>query len=216
MYDAGKIDKGTLRLFSLGKRLSFLLVIISMLAFIISIVKYIGAAPDVLQPPQFNDFAPFLGVTGQRQEDPDFSKIDTKIAVVNKYDSHLKSIITNNRLDTSAYDTIVSWMTATPDHRRTRFISGLSDFLKEYTAWMKSNNKLKEGEEPTNEMYMSMAAKYNRIFIELLKKEEQRQDASFQERTYLLIAIIASLIFLVLFLLVPIGIKIEENTRFFK
>lgn len=216
MYDSGKIDKATLLLFTFGKRISILFVLACAVAFSVGIVKYFDAAPSKLEVPRFEAFLPYLGVSGQRQEEPDFSTIDTKIAVENKYDSHIKRIIKDYNFNTEVYYTLLDWLSHTPDHRRTRFINGLYDFLGDYKTWLQKSNKLPGDSNASNDLFMNMAVKYKRIFVELLKKEEVRWAASYQERTTILLFAAFSLIFLILFLLVPIVIKIEENTRFFK
>jgi len=216
MYDSGKIDKMTLFLFTVGKRVSFILVLACAVGFGVGIMKYIDAAPSRLQEPRFEAFMPYLGISGQRQEDPDFSNIDTKIAVENKYDSHIKRIIKDFNFNTEIYYTILDWLSHTPEHRRTRFINGLYNFLADYKDWLQKSNKMPADTAASSDMFMNMAGKYKRIFIELLKKEEVRWAASYQERTTILLFIGFSLIFLVLFMIVPIIIKVEENTRFFK
>jgi hypothetical protein len=216
MYDSGKIDRMTLFLFNFGKRISFLFVIACAVGFSIGVVKYFDAAPSKLEEPRFEAFLPYLGVSGQRQEDQDFSTIDTKIAVENKYDSHMKRIVKDFNFNTEVYYTILDWLSHTPEHRRTRFINGLYNFLSDYKAWMQKSNKLPADTAVASDTFMNMAVKYKRIFVELLKKEEVRWTASYQERTTILLFVAFSLIFLVLFMIVPIVIKIEENTRFFK
>lgn len=217
MYDAGKIDKLTKLLFSFGKGFSFFMVAVCCIAFVIGLINYLGAAPDKLQPPEFNEFMSYLSLPGTEAVNQDFSKIDTKRAIENKYNEHLKDIVTKYKYDTSFYRQIVEWMTQVPPNRRTRFIHGLNTFLEGFTVWLEENKEtLQLDQGAVRDLYRNMALKYQSIFTELLRKEETRWAASYQERTNLLLFIVSTLIFLVLFLLVPIALKIEENTRFFK
>lgn len=217
MYDAGKIDRLTKLLFTFGKGISFFMVLACCVAFVVGLVNYIGAGPDKLQPPEFDAFMPYLNLPGEEAVDQDFSKIDTKRAVENKYHEHLKNIITKYQFETDFYRQLVEWMSHVPVNRRTRFINGLDVFLEGFTEWMHENkDTLDLPKGAVRELYNNMALKYHVIFNELLRKEEVRWAASYQERTNLLLFIVSTLVFLVLFLIVPIVLKIEENTRFFK
>ncbi len=217
MYDAGKMNKYTALLFSFGKFFSFFMVLVCLIAFIVGIIQYFGAAPDRLQEPDFKAFKSYLGLPGERVVDQDFSRLDTKRAIENKYDSILKKIVTDFSFETQFYGQIVDWMSHVPENRRTRFAGGLYSFLDGFRVWLEENkDTLNLNGEGTLELYHNMAKKYEMIFSELLRKEEQRWEASFQERTNLLLFIISTLTFLILFLMVPILLRIEENTRFFK
>lgn len=217
MYDAGKIDKLSRILFTFGKGVSFFMVVVCCIAFVIGIINYIGAAPDRLQSPEFNNFFTYLNLPGERVVDQDFSKIDTKRAIENKYDEHMKRIVTDFNYETAFYAQLVDWMTQVPVNRRTRFIDGFYTFLDSFKDWLEDNQeKLQLDAAATRALYNDMARKYQAIFTELLRKEELRWQTSHQERTNLLLFIVSTLVFLVLFLLVPIVLKIEENTRFFK
>lgn len=217
MYDAGKIDTLTKVLFSFGKFLSALMVLASLIAFVIGIFQYIGAAPDKLQPPEFDSFTPYLGLPGERPVDQDFSRIDTKRAIENKYDEHMKNIVKDFQFETGYYNQLVEWLSTVPENRRTRFIDGFYSFMNGFQTWVKENKtKLKLTNEQVRGLYLDMGRRYQTIFTELLRKEEARWDASYQERTNLLLFIVSTVIFMVLFLIVPIALKIEENTRFFK
>jgi len=217
MYDAGKIDRMTKMLFSFGKGISFFMVLVCCVAFIVGIINYFGAAPDRLEPPEFNEFMPYLNLPGAEKVNQDFSKIDTKRAIENKYNEHLKDIVTRYQYDTEFYRQMVDWLSMVPPNRRTRFVHGLDVFLEGFSEWLEENKEtLQLQQSAERELYRNMAAKYQTIFTELLRKEETRWQASYQERTNLVMFIVGTLIFLVLFLLVPIALKIEENTRFFK
>ncbi len=217
MYDAGKLNKYTSMLFSFGKLFSFLMVFVCIIAFIVGIIMYLGAAPDRLQEPEFEDFMPYLGLPGERVVDQDFSDIDTKRAIENKYDGIMKNIVKDFNFETQFYNQLVTWLAQVPENRRSRFIGGLYSFLDNFTEWMKENkDTLNLGSEDSTVLYRNMANKYEKIFAELLRKEEVRWAASYQERTNLLLFIISTLTFLILFLMLPIILRIEENTRFFK
>jgi hypothetical protein len=217
MYDAGKMSKYTALLFNFGKFFSFFMVLVCLVAFVVGIVQYFAAAPDRLQEPDFTSFKPYLGLPGERVVEQDFSRIDTKRAIENKYDAILKRIVTDFNFETQFYGQIVDWMSHVPENRRSRFVAGLHSFLEGFRDWMEENkDTLQLNGEQSLELYHNMAKKYEMIFSELLRKEENRWKTSFQERTNLLLFIISTLTFLILFLMVPILLRIEENTRFFK
>lgn len=217
MYDAGKIDKLSRLLFSFGKGVSFFMVVVCCIAFVVGLVNYLGAAPDRLEAPEFEEFMPYLKLPGTESLNQDFSKIDTRRAIENKYNEHLKGIVTKYKYDTEFYRQMVDWMSMVPPNRRTRFVHGLDMFLEGFSEWLESNKEsLQLQQSEVRQLYRNMADRYQTIFTELLRKEENRWQASYQERTNLLLFIVGTLIFLVLFLLVPIALKIEENTRFFK
>ncbi len=217
MYDNAKRDAFIIYVGRFGRKISFGLALICLLALFVGVVEYMGSGPEKLQEPSFDAFQPYLfDAAGQQKQDLDFSIIDARRAVENKYDSHIKKVVTDYSFDQGMYITLVNWMTRVPENRRTRFITGLYDFLDDFKGWLekKENEALAKSAGPT--LYKNMADMYNSIFLERLKKEEVAWTASFQERENILIFIGFSLIFLILFLSVPILIKIEENTRFFK
>ncbi len=216
MYDSGKSDRMTNLFLRFGKITSLCIASLCLILFVIGLFMYLGAAPDRLQEPEFDEFLPYLDVSNQSKKELDFSMIDTKRAVTNKYDSHIKNIIKDYNLDTGTYETIVEWLASTPINRRTRFVDGLYDFLGGYQDWLEQQKDLNLEGTDKKALFMTMANKYNRIFIQLVRQEKGRWDASYKERTYILMLLCFSLIFLVLFLMIPILIKIEENTRFFR
>ena len=217
MYDAGKTDAFSKLIFVLARGVCFLMVAVCCVAFVVGGIMYLNAGPERLQAPEFKSFLPYLGLPGERPVDQDFSSIDTKRAIENKYDQHMKRIVTEYRFETPFYAQLVDWMAQVPENRRTRFIDGLYVFLGGLGSWVKQNQEaLKLDTAGEHELTLNMARKYQTIFMELLRKEQDRQQASAQERSNLLLFIVSSLVFLVLFLLVPVLLKIEENTRFFK
>lgn len=216
MYDTGKTDKVTTTLFKYGKLASSFLAVACLIAFVIGLFQYLGAGPSRLQAPDFSDFKPYLGLSESTEVERNFSRVDTKIAVEKKYDAHINKIIKDNELNEGSYALFVGWLAETPPNRRSRFINGLDDFLDDFSDWLEENSTDDLTNERRRNMTMNVAKKYNIIFEELVEKEVDRYQRSYQERTNIVLFLACTLIFFVLFLIVPLLIRIEENTRFFK
>lgn len=137
---------------------------------------------------------------------PDFSDIDQKREVENKYGSKIKKIMAFG-FAASTYDGFVVDLLALPSEYRGKYINGLHDFLTDGIKYAKKNNK-KQELSVTN-----LEKSYRGVFNERMRAIEMQKIVQKMEDLTILGVAGGSLLLFIVFLLIPILIKVEENTR---
>ncbi|THB65569.1 MAG: hypothetical protein D6E12_12345 [Desulfovibrio sp.] len=216
MYELGKIDKLSYIPIKYGKIIAFLLMLLFLTAIVVGVTRYFEVRPEAFRTPVYEDYQPYLGITGERAAQQDFSEIDTRIEIEEDYDNVIKSILMLGNFDSEYFFTIVDWMIRVPDHRRSRFIYGLEEFLTDYSESLAQDTTLSLTPEEKTELFTRMATTYKSIFYDLLDKESQGQSEATQRQTIALIFIGIALLLFMVALSIPVLLKIEENSRLFR
>lgn len=216
MYELKKKDRLSYVSLRYGKLIAFLLMGVLFVALIIGLVQYISAPSRDFDAPRFTDYQPYLENIGVRNVDQDFSEIDTRIAIIKRYDEDIKKVLITGGMETESYDTLVGWLVQVPENRRSRFITGLQGFLEEFLESQKKAPEEERINEDLNVFMSRLALTYKNIFFDLLKKEKLYESETENRQSRILLFIGVTLNLLILTLLFPIVIKIEENTRLYK
>ena len=216
MYELGKLDKLSFISIKYGKTIAFLLMLVFLAAVIIGAADYFTEGPKPFRTPVYEDYKPYLGITGERAVQQDFSEIDTRIDIERNYGAEIKNILVLGNFDQEFFQTLVDWLVRVPDNRRSRFLYGLEDFLDGYAEALNQDATINPTPEERTELFLRMATTYKSIFYELVDKEDRSRAQSAQHQTATLLFIgIALLLFLVA-LIFPVVLKIEENSRLFR
>jgi len=202
----GRLDKFLIFSFKFGKVVSGLFVFIFFLSFIGGIAYYFIAGGSSFKTPEFETVIAYYEDDNKSSSSLDFSDIDTRRKLEDKYGDEIKDIIRDYKLSNSSYDAIVGWIRVAPENLQDEFMDGIKDFLKDSKKWAKKKDK----KDPD---YSEVANSYKSMFFESLEEMKKQEGKTSELKMMILAAVGCSLILFIIFLLIPILIKIEENTR---
>jgi len=193
--------------FTFGKALSGICVLVFFLIFAFSLLSYVfGGAPG-FKTPKFKDMQPILKGTFNQKASPDFMVTDNRLKVEQQFSDDIKELIEKYSFDQMSYDIFLNLLLDLPDDLRRYFIKGADIFIDRGLKYAKIYNKQKELNPAV------LVNNYKEMFFANVEEWKQGQELS-QFDKYEAIGIIAgSLLMFIVFLIIPLLIKIEENTR---
>lgn len=192
------------KVFFFGKLFSALVMLGCCLVMVGSLLYYVFASGDSLEVPEYS--------AGKNLQSVDWeagSKATAreKDAVRSKYKSKILKLIEVAKLDHDDFEEYVDKLCDYDKEYRSDFIDGALDFVKSVKKWDAKENL------PAMKSYKRTLEGYGRRFdsaVEDVKKS--REDAAARKKAALGICG-STCLGLVLFLMLPLLIKIEENTR---
>lgn len=202
---SGKIDRLLRFSFRFGKLVSAFFIFIFFLLFISGIAYYFIAGNAGFRQPRFEDVRPMLEEDGKSYSSHDFSEIDRKRKVENTYGDSIKKRIVAYGFSEGTYDVMLKWMMNVPEKFQEQFMDGMEDFLKDTEKWAKKNNE-------KHLQYHEAANTYQEMFFSALGEMKEKNQEISERKMAILGSIAASLLLFIIFLIIPILIKIEENS----
>ena len=136
-----------------------------------------------------------------------YKEISERRAVETKYGDKIQKIVVENGLDQAVYDIYVRQMSDLDKKYRTQFIEGLKRFMKDGNSYIK-----KQGNK-TDMSTADVANLYDDMFDSAITESEMSRVESKAKRIGSLIAIGSALSAMILFLIIPLLLQIEVNTR---
>ena len=202
----GVADAFMNKVFFFGKMFSALVMFGCVVAIIGSLVYYIFATSDSLQVPVFDAaIASQQAAQGEDVSTPDLSNLLEKNAVRKKYQSKIEALIRAGNFDSSFFEDMVKFLVKLDKPYRSAFINGAVKYVENTKKWSIEKAKKFDAEE--------CLEKYGWLFETAMNKAEAgKADAQARKGAALGICGGACL-GLILFLMIPLLIKIEENTR---
>ena len=136
----------------------------------------------------------------------DYRLLDERRKVEKEYGDEIQKIVKKFNFSPASYDVFIEDLTLrVPENLHRTYLDGLKDFLKEAKKF-----KEKHADAPS----LPQAANFYRdMFFDELAKVRAEKDAGREKRLFLLAGIGVTIMVLLAFLLVPLLVKIEENTR---
>lgn len=189
--------------FNIGKYISAFCIVLFFLVFIGSIIFYFTRFSTSFNKPKFNPNLFKENRAGETQN-YDFSNVDERKRVRDKFDKKIKEVV-NLGFKEEAYNWFVDLLIDYPEKYRDAYISGLCEYLKDAKKDA-AKNKSEYDVAKLFESYVSM------FKSEIARVEFENNSAKIGKLIVLGI-IVVSMLFYIVFLLIPILIKIEENTR---
>jgi predicted Zn finger-like uncharacterized protein len=193
--------------FKVGKIISAVSLVLFFLVFIGSVAFYFINQMHSFSPPDFDQARRYLENESQnsaKQKNYSFAKVDEKRKVQDKYDKVIRKIIPFGFKE-EAYEEFIDDIMRFEEAYQDDYIYGLEKYLQNWS-------ELKKQKQNTPDL-KTVYPLYERMFAEKLQASELgKQQAA--ARNYVILCVIgASLVLYILFLLIPLMIKIEENTR---
>ncbi len=155
--------------------------------------------------PEFEDVRPLLEDRGKSYSSHDFSEIDRKRKMENTYGDTIKKMIVAYGFSEGNYEVMMKWILAVPDEYQKKFVHGMEDFLKDTEKWARKNNE-------KDMDYAQFTNQYKEMFFNALREMKEKNQEISQRKMVILGSIAASLVLFIIFLIIPILIKIEENS----
>jgi predicted Zn finger-like uncharacterized protein len=193
--------------FKVGKFISAFSLVLFFLLFIGSVAYYFINQMHSFSPPDYEQARRYLDKESQNAANTknySFAKVDEKRNVQDKYDKVIRKIISYG-LKEEAYEIFLDNIMRFEGAYQADYIQGLEKYLQNWSEL----NKQKQNSTDI----ITVIKLYERMFSEKLQASEMaKQQAA--ARNYVILGVIgASLVLYILFLLIPLMIKIEENTR---
>ena len=189
--------------FKIGKYISAFCIVLFFLAFIGSTIYYFTRFSASVDTPEFRGNQ-YQKSNYEKKKNYDFSKIDTRRNVQNEFDKIIRKII-NLGFAENSYDLFVDGLSEIPEEYRESFIEGLYVYLIEGKKYIENNK--------TDQTLPKLLMEYDSKFRAEMKRVKAKNLEAKQKKWTILYAVGISLLMYMLFLLIPILIKIEENTR---
>lgn len=192
------------KVFFFGKLFSALVMLVCCVVMVGALLYYVFASGDSLQVPEFSDG---LNSKTVDWEAGNKASVKEKNAVRRKYESKILKLIEIAKLDHDDFEEYVDKLCGYGKEYRSAYINGALDYVKSAKKW-----EVKK-DIPPLENYKRTVDAYERQFDGAVEDvKESRADAVARKKAALGVCG-STCLGLVLFLMLPLLIKIEENTR---
>ena len=196
--------------FKLGKYISAFCIVLFFLVFIGAGIFYLTTFGASFEKPEF-DSKIFKEGESVGIESYDQSGNQERIEAEEKYDKQVKFIVQRvykKEYWSENYDKYYNKLANMSEEYRGEYINGMVEFFEDGTEYYQTHDA-KEG----SPSYWELQKAYNERFqMEMIRAKSEQKIAE-QGRLTILGVIVASMLLYIIFLLIPILIKIEENTR---
>ena len=193
--------------FKFGKVIAALFSLLSILVMIGALIYYVFAGPSSVKVPDFEK--PNATESGAKDED---GKVSNKLfkELRDKYGKKVDELIEICGLDAKDdYNRIIEVLAKfDTDDLRSLHIKGAIAYVKDFKAYADSQ---KEKLEPRD--YLRSIDAFTDSFEKAIEAAEASKVVSSMKRSTALTVCGSALVGLILFLIIPLLIKIEENTR---
>jgi len=204
----GALDRFLWKVFSVAKVISAVIVSICLIVAIFSGFGLLFGGGKSFETPEFSSFKERLeSQTTQQVYNENYNNLDTKREVEKEYGDDIAEIVKKFNLPSSAYDILINKIANMKEEYRDKFVDGLWDYLSD------AQDYIKKQEKKAKISIIDAANQYIREFDnEVQAVEMSKASAQIEKITYLSI-LGGSLLIMLGFLIVPLLIQIEENTR---
>ena len=200
-------DKFMACVFKFGKIVAALFMFLCILAMAGSLVYYVFSGASSVKIPDFDDVK--AEIEAEKKSESESGGISNALykQLRNDYGSKVDDLIEVGGLDAkNDYTRIINALAKIDEDMRSAYIRGAISFLKDFKAYAKKNSKVEfDGNIGLQQ--------YNAMFEMAMEEASKSKTISGMKRSAALGVCGGSLIGLILFLIIPLLIQIEENTR---
>jgi len=204
------IDTFLKKVFAFSRVIAALVVFLCVLAVAGGIVYFLISGSKGVSTPDFDEVIEteeMIRDLGREMDRTDYKEISERRAVEKKYGDDIQEIVKEYGLTKAAYDIYVRQLLALDEEYRKQFIKGLKRFMRDGNSYIK-----KQGDK-TDMDIADVANQYDDMFDSAIAKSEMSKIESKAKRTGALITIGSALSAMILFLIIPLLLQIEVNTR---
>ncbi len=193
-------------IFSASKIVSAVIVALCLLVLLYQGGKFLFAGHVSFEVPAFKEVKEALEASQtERAGSEDYTFLEEKREVEKRYGDTISKIVRDFGFSSGTYDVLVRDLIDIPAEYRSGFIYGLEDFLKEAKKY--------EDKHHRGLSLVKLTNWYREAFKQRLREAQLKKEAASAQRLYILASIGVTLVILLAFLIIPLLIKIEENTR---
>ena len=204
------IDQFLKKVFSFSKAVAAIIVFLCVITMVIAAGYFVVSGSKGVTTPDFDEIAQMeqanQGASG-RIDKSDYKAISDKREVERKYGSDIQEIISTYGFTKEAYDIYIRQLSNMDAKYRSKFVRGLNSFLKDGKKYIE-----KQGAK-TNLDISDVANAYDEMFSSAIDESETSQVMSKAKRAGALTVIGSALAAMILFLIIPLLLQIEINTR---
>lgn len=207
----GFVDSFFIKLFKASRLISALIVTICLIVIILTGIGLLFSGPKSLDVPDFSTIRSAI----EEEEVPQISKtedyavLEKRRDVEKQFGDRVNKAIRNYNLSAEAYNILISDLLEMDKKYRRKYIRGFTRFLGG------AENFLKEQKED-DEFYFSIpdaANSYREMYSDAISEVEFSKIDAAENKMYLLAVLGFSLLLLLAFLVIPLLLQIENNTR---
>ena len=212
----GKLDSFLFFTFKFGKIISTVCLAVFFIGLILSAILIFNLKGSGFENPNFDTVKAYYDQQNTQQQSnvsqsddaQNLNYIQEKIKVERNYKDIIKVIIKQNQLDPLFYDYMLKELVDIPDNQRSNYMAGLEKFMSDGVKYFRENGKFDNTINAED-----IASTYKSMYQESLNKQQQSETDSKIQQVTIFGAAATSLLFFIIFLILPLLIKIEENTR---
>ena len=201
----GFADAFITKVFFFGKLFSALVMLGCVIAILGSLVYYVFASGDSLKVPTFNAAVANEQAAQGNAVNTDLDELLEKNAVRKKYQSKIETLLRTGNFDSSMFDNMVDTLVDLDKSFRSPYINGAIKYVDSTKKWSIEKAKKFDAEDCL-QTYDQLFGKASRAVLSGNNDAQERKSAA-------LGVCGGACLGLILFLMIPLLIKIEENTR---
>ncbi len=203
----GSLDKLLWKIFSVAKVISIVIVTICLLVAIVSGLEFLFGGGKGFEVPEFSSFKQEIMSTSQSSSSYNYKTLDSRRKIEEEYGDDVEKIVKKYGFSPQAYDFFINELTNMDEKYRDKFMDGLSDFLDD------AQDYIKENKDKANFSITDAANYYINAFKQEIQNVKLSEAEAKSERLVYLATFAGSLLIMLGFLLIPLLIQIEKNTR---
>lgn len=196
--------------FRIGKYISAFCIVSFFMVFIGASIYYFTTLGSSFEQPTFNPSSYHRDKSGDFKS-YSISEQNSRRKIEKKYDDQVKFIVQHlykREYWDKYYDKTFDEIANIPENYRDAYANGLVDFIEDASNYYQ-NNQI-EGKVPT---FYEVKSTYDSLFQSEMSRAEYEKKSA-KQKGWIILGVIGGCIFLfMVFLMMPILIKIEENTR---
>ena len=205
------VDSFLLKIFNAAKFISAGIMGVCLFVIIGALIYLLIGGSTSISVPDFDDLRETIEQSPKSSStsSSDYSNLEKKKEIESEYGDDILDIMKTYKFNDEAYDGIIELLMDIDDEYRGKFVDGLEDFLDDahdYITDKGKDAKIKIGDA---------ANAYIAMFQNEIKRAHIAQlESKFQKKIALAVIGVALLVMLA-FMLIPLLIQIEQNTRRF-
>jgi hypothetical protein len=203
------IDKFMRFVFRFGKTFSALFIIVCAAVILINAATFFLAGSQGVETPDFNTILKGQTQPAKQQPGASYDELAERRAVEKEFGDQVDAIVRDFSLqpEKEAYDLIINLLLGMDPKYRSQFVTGLRDFLKDAKAHVDA-----EGDKAKYTV-LEAANLYFRLFESAVQQAEAAKLQAAAEKNQRLMVIAIAFGAFILFLIIPVLLQIEVNTR---
>ena len=188
--------------YRMAKGISFFLLVVSFLVFVSSALFLVLSYGDEFLTPEFNEV---LESNLEVNKNNDYSETEKRREIEKEFGDQILKIVKKNNLPDRKYDNIIRGLAKLGANYQSDFIDGLEVFLDDASDYKTNKN--------VNYNAGKVMNKYIGAFENAMNREVHLKLENKETRLKLLGVMGVTLLMFIMIMIIPLLLKIEENTR---